>query len=71
MMRAKRMGWLSVYSIERGEALRFRWRVCGADGAVLAHSNESFATERAAYASVERVSGLLVSILAIRSTRAA
>jgi hypothetical protein len=63
-LRAKRVGWLSVYAFHerKGGAERHRWRVYGSDGLVLARSAQSFATHTATENDARRVAGLLTSV---------
>jgi hypothetical protein len=67
----KRMGWLSVYEFteRKGGATRYRWRLYGADGAVLARSESSFSSHGAAESAARRVSGLLTSVFTLIDRR--
>lgn len=71
--RGRSMGWLSVYAYaeRKGGATRYRWRVHGADGRLLARSADSFGSEPAAHEAAYRVSGLLKSVFELRAKRVA
>jgi len=68
-----RWGWLSVYTFTNrtsGE-IRYRWRVCGADGTVLVRSERSFVEPAQAQKDARRVSGLLQSVFMVMDRKAA
>jgi len=71
--KTSRMGWLSVYSYaeRKGGATRFRWRVYGHDGTMLARSAHSFASHAAADNAAARVAGLLTSVFELKASREA